>query len=95
MHDAAVARSILAASDPGPSGVGLAPIGDGFASDAWLVERDGRERAVLRIANGRGLTDVTYEMEHALMGRLSDAGAAVPRPLVGSWQVPRWDGPPF
>jgi Ser/Thr protein kinase RdoA (MazF antagonist) len=95
VHDEAVARSILSATDPGQPAARLERLGDGFASDAWLVDRDGADRAVLRIANGRGLSDVTYEMEHALMGRLYDRDAAVPRPILGSWELPRWDGPAF
>ena len=95
MHDEAVARSILAAIWQDPRSVALEAIGDGFASDAWLVRpRDG-EAAVLRVANDRGLVDDTYEMEHALMGRLHARGAAVPAPIVGSWAVDGWAGPAF
>ena len=95
MHDEVVARSIVAAIDPRAADAGLTTIGDGFASDAWLVEGWDGERAVLRIANGLGLADVTYEMEHALMTRLHERGAAVPRPIIGSWQLTGWPGPAF
>jgi aminoglycoside phosphotransferase (APT) family kinase protein len=38
---------------------------------------------------------LTYPMEHALMARLAAVGAAVPHPIVGSWEVPDWTGPAF
>ena len=98
MHDETVARDILVAvAGYGPvgPGAGLTTVGDGFASDAWLVTAPDGEQAVLRVANDRGLVDVTYPMEHALMARLAADGAAVPRPIVGSWEVAGWSGPAF
>lgn len=93
MHDEAAARRILATLGLDPATAALAPVGDGFASDAWRLHTAGDGPAVLRVANDRGLVDVTYPMEHALMARLHDAGASVPRPLDGSWQHAGWDGP--
>jgi Ser/Thr protein kinase RdoA (MazF antagonist) len=98
VHDESVARAILAAREgrgPATAGATLTPIGDGFASDAWLVTAADGNRAVLRIANDRNLVAVTYPMEHALMARLVAVGAAVPHPLVGSWEVADWTGPAF
>ncbi len=92
MHDPDTARRVLAALglDDSP----LEPVGDGFASDAWRIERpDGP--AVLRVANARGLVGVTYPMEHALLAHLSAAGAPVPGPIAGSWEIDGWDGPAF
>ena len=98
MHDETVARAILDAVDgrapAGPEAT-LTAVGDGFASDAWLVTARTGERTVLRVANDRGLVTQTYPMEHALMGRLAAGGAAVPQPLVGSWEVAGWTGPAF
>ena len=98
MHDETVARAILVAVDgrapAGPEAT-LTAVGDGFASDAWLVTAAAGERSVLRVANDRGLATVTYPMEHALMARLAAGGAAVPDPLVGSWEVAGWTGPAF
>ena len=98
MHDETVAREILAAVDGqglvSPATI-LEAVGDGFASDAWLVRGSDDVGAVLRVANDRGLVDVTYPMEHALMARLADGGAAVPHPIVGSWEVAGWTGPAF
>ena len=91
VHDERVARSIVPRSVRPGDGARLTPIGDGFASDAWLVatpDRDGGT-AVLRVANGRGLAEVTYEMEHVLKGRLHAAGASVPRPIIGFVAGPR------
>ena len=96
MHDESVARAILTAREgrgPAAHGATVTPLGDGFASDAWLVTAADGDRAVLRI--DRGLVSVTYPMEHALMARLAAVGAAVPHPLVGSWEVPDWTGPAF
>ena len=78
----------------GIEGADLAPLGGGLASEAWRVGR-GDPWFALRIANERSTTDAGYQMEHALMGRLADAGARVPRPIRGSWQLEHWDGPPF
>jgi Ser/Thr protein kinase RdoA (MazF antagonist) len=96
VHDESVARAILAAREgrgPAADGATVAPLGDGFASDAWLVTAADGDRAVLRI--DRGLVSMTYPMEHALMAGLAAVGAAVPHPLVGSWEVPDWTGPAF
>ena len=75
MHDEAVARRILATLGLDAEASGLTPVGDGFASDAWRVDVPDHGPAVLRVANGRGLVDMSYPMEHALMARLGDAGA--------------------
>ena len=72
----------------------LLPLGAGFASEAWRVGSVPTWYA-LRIAREWPAADSTYEMEHALMGLLADAGARVPTPLRGSWQVDDWSGPPF
>ena len=96
MHDESVAGAILTAREgrgPAAHGATITPLGDGFASDAWLVTAADGDRAVLRI--DRGLVSVTYPMEHALMARLAAVGAAVPHPIVGSWEVPDWTGPAF
>ena len=92
VHDDAAARAILAAT--GLDGARLTPIGVGFASDAWLVD-PGDRRAVLRVANGTTGFAVTYAMEHAVMARLMAAGAHVPTPIAGNWDLGDWDGPPF
>jgi Ser/Thr protein kinase RdoA (MazF antagonist) len=96
VHDESVARAILTAREgrgPAAHAATVTPLGDGFASDAWLVTAADGNRAVLRI--DRGLVSMTYPMEHALLARLAAIGAAVPRPLVGSWEVPDWTGPAF
>jgi Ser/Thr protein kinase RdoA (MazF antagonist) len=95
VHDERAARNIATAIGPPWRTARLTAIGDGFASDAWLLATPDGERGVLRVANGRGLTDVTYEMEHVLMDRLHAGGASVPRPIIGSWQVPGWGEPAF
>lgn len=92
MHDDAVARSVLSAL--GLDAVILEPIGHGLASDAWLV-RGGHGSSVLRIANDRTGAVPTYPMEHALMASLTAAGASVPSPIAGDWDIERWSGPPF
>jgi aminoglycoside phosphotransferase (APT) family kinase protein len=92
VYDEAAARRILTTLGLDPATAALAPVGDGFASDAWRLDTADDAPAVLRVANDRGLVDVTYPMEHALMARLHAAGAPVPRPLDGSWQHADWDG---
>ena len=89
--DSTVLRAVAAL---GIEGADLAPLGGGFASEAWRVGRDDPWLA-LRIANDRSTPDAGYQAEHALMDRLANAGARVPRPIRGSWQIEHWDGPPF
>jgi Ser/Thr protein kinase RdoA (MazF antagonist) len=72
----------------------LLPLGAGLASEAWRVGSVPTWYA-LRIARQWPDADSTFEMEHALMSLLADAGARVPAPLRGSWQVADWSGPPF
>ena len=72
----------------------LLPLGAGLASEAWRVGSVPTWYA-LRIARQWPDADSTFEMEHALMGLLAEAGARVPAPLRGSWQVADWSGPPF
>ena len=72
----------------------LLPLGAGFASEAWRIGHRSPWYA-LRIAREWPDADSTYEMEHALMSQLIEAGAAVPVPLRGSWQLSDWLGPPF
>jgi len=91
MHDESSARAILSAlTIPFDS---IAPVGTGFASDAWLVSA-GERRSVLRVA-GAAAEDSTYEMEHALMARLGAAGSPVPEPIAGDWELADWAGPAF
>ncbi len=89
--DAAVSR-VLAAL--GIDQAHLSSLGSGLASDAWRVDRPEGWFA-LRIARERPGAGSTYEMEHALMGRLAGRGARVPRPVQGSWQIEDWPGPPY
>ncbi len=72
----------------------LLPLGAGFASEAWRIGQ-GSPWYALRIAREWPDADSTYEMEHALMSQLIAAGAVVPTPLRGSWQLADWTGPPF
>jgi hypothetical protein len=72
----------------------IEPIGLGLASQAWLVRLDGSV-AVLRTGIGEADSEATYEMEHALMARLHELGAPVPRPLTGHWLLQGWTGAPF
>jgi Ser/Thr protein kinase RdoA (MazF antagonist) len=90
-HDEAVARSILTAISLGSAT--LSPLARGLSSDAWLV-RWPKGDAVLRIATYAD-EPVTYPNEHAVMRRLRAAGATVPAPITGSWQLDGWDGPAF
>jgi Ser/Thr protein kinase RdoA (MazF antagonist) len=90
-HDETIARSILAALSRGSAS--LSPLGNGLASDAWLVRWPKGDTA-LRVATYPE-DPVTYPMEHALMLRLRTAGAAVPEPITGSWRMDAWDGPAF
>src|SRR4051794_16019830 len=77
----------------GVEGYDLSPLG-GLASDAWRVDHSDGWFA-LRIARERPEAGSTHEMEHALMGRLADSGARVPRPVRGSWHLEGWPGPAF
>ncbi|MCT9003049.1 phosphotransferase family protein [Microbacterium memoriense] len=70
------------------------PLGTGLASDAWRV-RSGPAWWALRIARDRPGAGATYPMEHAVMAELARAGARVPRPVRGSWQLDGWTGPAF
>ena len=92
MHDSTTARRVLATLGADAS-VPLDRVGDGFASEAWRSVLPDVGPVVLRVANDRGLTTVTYPMEHALLTALGAGGAPVPRPIVGSWEVAAWDGP--
>jgi hypothetical protein len=59
VHDESVARAILTAREgrgPAAQGATVVPLGDGFASDVWLVTAADGDRAVLRI--DRGLVSV-------------------------------------
>ena len=67
--DSTVLRAVAAL---GIEGADLAPLGGGFASEAWRVGRDDPWLA-LRIANDRSTPDAGYQVEHALM----NAGAVV------------------
>jgi aminoglycoside phosphotransferase (APT) family kinase protein len=94
VHDETVARSILATLAIPASAISA--VGTGFASDAWLVHAEGDVGpSVLRIASGAVSPATTYRMEHALMARLRVAGAAVPAPIAGDWDIAGWDGPAF
>ena len=55
---------------------------------------DGDRRLVLRVSNDAEAA-ATYAMEHALMARLVAAGAPVPSPVAGDWDVQGWVGPAF
>jgi Ser/Thr protein kinase RdoA (MazF antagonist) len=92
VHDPTTARRILATLGAEP-GAHLERIGDGFASEAWRSVLPSLGPVVLRVANERGLVEVSYPMEHALLDRLGAAGAPVPRPVAGSWQTAGWAGP--
>lgn len=87
----ATVRQVLTALDIADAE--FLPLGAGLASEAWRVSRAERW-FVLRIARRRR-ADSTYEMEHALMGRLEGSGARVPHPVRGSWQIPNWTDSPF
>ena len=88
--DAEAARTVVAAL--GLTGAVVTPLGQGFASDAWLVRHDGSTFA-LRIERPDAGYPSTYRAEHGVMTALADRGAPVPRPVAGSWTVPGWDGP--
>lgn len=91
MPDPSTARAIVAAL--GWPGSTIEPIGVGLASDAWLVI-DSERRLVLRVSNDHEYPP-TYAMEHALMAQLVAAGAAVPSPVAGDWDMADWSGPAF
>jgi hypothetical protein len=65
----------------------------GLASHAWLVMA-GEIRQVLRVASYSD-DPMTYPAQHAVMTRLRVAGAPVPEPVAGSWQLRGWQGPAF
>jgi len=69
-------------------------IGEGFASDAWLVDA-GEVRSVLRIHRPDAGYPDSYELEHARMAALVGLGASVPTPLAGGWESPGYRGPAF
>lgn len=87
----ATVREVLAALEIDDAD--LAPLGAGLASEAWRVGRE--PWFALRIAREWPGAGSTYEMEHAIMGRLAASGARVPRPVRGSWQLDGWAGPQF
>ena len=88
----ATARTILAALGLEPAG--LSRLRSGFASEAWLVRRAGQP-GVLRIATDPADPAETYVTEHALLAHLAAAGAPVPVPVAGNWQVEGWQLGPF
>lgn len=94
MAELAAARAVLARVGLDPTG--LVSIGEGLSSDAWRITDRGRS-SVLRIPSDPAdtETDTTYRMEHALMAVLATAGAAVPTPVIGSWELDDWSGRPF
>lgn len=91
-HDERAARSILDALDL-PSAE-VRSLGFGLSSEAWLVNAAGPD-LVLRVATDPGLPPSTYPAEHTIMARLGAAGASVPAPVRGSWEVEGWSGPAF
>ncbi len=91
MTPAALARSVLAALGWGDRTA--SHLGAGRSSEAWLVAGAG-DRVVLRIATAAD-QGAELELEHEILGELTTAGAAVAAPVVGSWELPDWAGPPF
>ena len=82
--DADTVRSVLIAL--GRPSATATHLGEGFASDAWLV-RDGDARLVLRIERPDAGYPNSYLIEHERMAALVARGAAVPTPVAGSWEV--------
>jgi aminoglycoside phosphotransferase (APT) family kinase protein len=82
--DADTVRSILVAL--GRPSATATHLGEGFASDAWLVH-DGDVRLVLRIERPDAGYPNSYRIEHERMAALVAAGAVVPTPVTGSWEV--------
>jgi aminoglycoside phosphotransferase (APT) family kinase protein len=81
------------------AGLGLHPdrvsrLSSGLASQAWRVDSDGAA-TVLRISAWPPDEPTTYRSEHALLGRLTQLGAAVPAPITGHWRHPELPAPPF
>ncbi len=72
----------------------LLPLGAGLASEAWRIGHS-EPWFALRIARDWPDADASYEMEHALAARLAAAGARVPEPIKGDWQLDGWSGPAF
>ena len=90
--DADAARTVVAALDLGEATID--PLGQGFASEAWLRPR----RRVAVSPSGSSGPDAgypsTYRAEHGVMAApRRSAGAAVPRPVAGSWTVRAGVGP--
>jgi Ser/Thr protein kinase RdoA (MazF antagonist) len=90
--DIDAARRVVAALDLDEASLG--PLGQGFASEAWLV-RTVAATYVLRVERADAGYPSTYRAEHGVMTALADRGAAVPRPVAGSWSLRDWDGPAF
>ncbi len=82
--DAGLVRSILVAL--GRPAATATHLGEGFASDAWLV-RDGDARFALRIERPDAGYPNSYRREHDLMTAIAERGARVPTPVAGSWEV--------
>ncbi len=82
--DADTVRSVLVAL--GRPSATATHLGEGFASDAWLV-RDGDARLVLRIERPDAGYPNSYRLEHERMAALVERGAVVPTPVAGSWEV--------
>ncbi len=82
--DVDTVRSILIAL--GRPSATATHLGEGFASDAWLVH-DGDARFVLRIERPDAGYPNSYRLEHERMTALAALGAIVPTPIIGSWEV--------
>lgn len=82
--DADTIRSVLVAL--GRPSATATHLGEGFASDAWLV-LDGDTRLVLRIERPDAGYPNSYRLEHERMAALVERGAIVPTPVTGSWEV--------
>ena len=83
--DIDAARAVVAALDLGDSTV--SPLGQGFASEAWLV-RTADVAYVLRVERADAGYPSTYRAEHGVMTALAQRGASVPHPIAGSWTRP-------
>lgn len=71
----------------------IMPLGAGLASEAWRVGVAAPWLALRLARDDRGAR--SFPVEHALAARLRAAGAEVPEPVSGSWEVPGWSGPAF
>ena len=92
--DIDAARVVVAALDLGESH-DRARSGQGFASEAWLVRTADAVYRPPGRTGGRRLSQHLSRRARRHDRARPSAGAAVPRPVAGSWTVRDWVGPDF